>query len=293
MKDFTGKVAVVTGAASGIGLGMARVFARQGMQLVLADVERATLRHVERELGEAGATALCVETDVSDRDAVMALADAAHERFGKVHLLCNNAGVGGATGAGRSGIWSASPDAWRWVVGVNFMGVVHGLQAFVDRMLAHGEPAHIVNTSSVVGVWSGQSGIYGVTKHAVTALTETLFHDLRAREAQIGVSGLLPGLTATRINTAARNLPGDAGITLDAGTQQVMERMEAHFLANGLAPERVAEIVLDGVRERRFYIFTHPQSVAHVESRMRAILDGTDPPESPSAGQRQRFAPDN
>lgn len=284
MENFRGKVAVVTGAASGIGHGMATVFANEGMKLVLADIERETLDQVSRSFEDHGIEVLAVKTDVSDRDSVLALADAARKRFGKVHVLCNNAGVGGATGGGP-GIWNAPPESWGWMMGVNFMGVVHGLQAFVPGMLEHGEEGHIVNTSSVLGVWGGGGSIYSISKHAVTILTEGLFHDLRAREAKIGVSVLLPALTATRINTAARNRPAelkprdqDFGLKV----QKFLEDMEARYMRDGMDPRRVGETVLEAIRDARFYVFTHPGTEQYIEKRMRAMIDGLNPDPGPT-----------
>ena len=162
MKDLEGKVAVVTGAASGIGLGMASRFAEAGLDLVLADVETERLASAAEELGRGGSAVLAVPTDVASRASVTALAEKAHERFGKVHILCNNAGVAGGWGP----IWETTERDWEWVLGVNLLGVVHGIQAFVPRMLDHGEPGHIVNTSSVAGLLTGTGSIYGVSKHA-------------------------------------------------------------------------------------------------------------------------------
>jgi NAD(P)-dependent dehydrogenase (short-subunit alcohol dehydrogenase family) len=294
MQELRDKVAVVTGAASGIGLGMATVFAREGMKVVLADVEQAALEQAAFTLSAAGAEVLAVPTDVSDRAAVFALAEAAMQRFGRVHVLCNNAGVGGATGGGRRGIWNAPPEAWDWVLGVNLMGVVNGLQAFVEPMLAHGEDGHIVNTSSVLGVWGGRAGIYGISKHAVTALTEGLWHELAALDANIGVSLLLPGLVATRINTAARNRPAALRGVLDLtpDMQQMMEQMESRYLERGMPPTRVGEIVVDAIRARQFYVFTHEGSQRLVEERLRAIVEGSDPSPGPRYDRPQEAPPD-
>jgi NAD(P)-dependent dehydrogenase (short-subunit alcohol dehydrogenase family) len=284
MNQFEDKVAVVTGAASGIGRGMATAFAAVGMKVVLADIEEPALAETADVLRQAGAEVAAVHTDVADRDSVQALADAARTRFGNVHVLCNNAGVGGATGGGP-GIWNAPPESWQWVLGVNLMGVVHGLQAFVPQMLRHGEPGHIVNTSSVMGVWSGDGSIYSVSKHALTALTEGLYRDLVVRQqTALGVSLLLPGLTATRINTAARNRPQSlwaGGQEFKPETWQAMQQMDAHFQRSGMDPVQVGEIVLDAIRDDRFYIFTHPDTVGFVERRMRALLDGEAPDPGP------------
>jgi NAD(P)-dependent dehydrogenase (short-subunit alcohol dehydrogenase family) len=277
MQDVQGKVAVVTGAASGIGRGLATVFAREGMKLVLADVEEPALHAAEAELQAAGADVLAVRTDVSDRAAVEALAEAAYARHGKVHVLCNNAGVGGAT-TNVPGIWNVPEQSWRWMLGVNLMGVVHGLQAFVPRMLDAGEEGHIVNTSSVMGVWSGPGAVYNVSKHAVTSLSEGLFNDLRSFGAPIGVTVLLPGMVASRINTAARNWQDPLKVELHPEIARHLEEMEASYLRDGMSAERVGEITLSAIRERRFYAFTHPGSEQRVLDRMNAIVEHRDPP---------------
>jgi NAD(P)-dependent dehydrogenase (short-subunit alcohol dehydrogenase family) len=290
MNEFEGKVAVVTGAASGIGRGVAEVFARAGMMVVLADVEAAALADTERYFRARGDQVLAVQTDVADRNSVFALAAAVRSHFGKVHVLCNNAGVGGATG-GAPGIWNAPPESWQWVMGVNFMGVVHGLQAFVPDMLGHGEPGHIVNTSSVVGVWTGDGSIYGVSKHAVTALTEGLYRDLRRQDARLGVSLLLPALTATRINSGARNRPP----ALQPSNQhpdmeKFMLEMDARYQRDGMDPVRVGEIVIAAIRAGQFYVFTHEGTQRLVENRMRAMVDNGYP-DLPPEGRRGSPAP--
>lgn len=279
MEALTGRVAVVTGAASGIGRAMVDRFAADGMRVVLADVEEGPLHQAEQELAGSGAEVLAVRCDVADRAAVDALADAAWSRFGGVHLLCNNAGVSGGTGP----VWETTAKDWQWVVGVNLMGVVHGIQAFVPRMVEGGDEGHVVNTSSVLGLSSGGGSIYSVTKHAVTRLSEGLFHDLQGVGARIGVSVLCPGLIATRIVSSERNRPDELRDELDEPTAaeaaQRRELMQGFFLAEGMAPAEVAAIVVDAVRVQRFYVLTHPEMIKpHVEERLRAVLDETDPP---------------
>jgi NAD(P)-dependent dehydrogenase (short-subunit alcohol dehydrogenase family) len=280
MEQFEGRVAVVTGAASGIGLGMARRFAREKLRVVLADIEAPALEEARAELEKAGAEVLAVRTDVSSADAVQELAQRAHEAFGKVHILCNNAGVAGGAG-GAGGIWQTNDKDWQWVLGVNLMGVVHGLQAFVPRMLEHGEEGHIVNTSSILGVTSGNGSIYSVTKHAVTRLTEGLSMDLRMRKAQIGVSVLCPGLIATRIVTSGRNRPEHLrnevqGIPADA-IRERMEMAQQRFMEAGMPADQVGDMVFDAIREGRFYIFTHPDLKKGVKNRMDDILNDRAP----------------
>ncbi len=202
MEEFAGRTAVVTGAGSGIGAGLARHAASEGMHVVIADVEAAALAGTERELRDAGAEVLAVPTDVSDPAAVDALADAAYDRFGRVNLLCNNAGVFQA-----GVVWQRTLADWDWVMGVNFRGVLHGIRSFVPRMIEQGEEAHVVDTSSMAGIMTvAFSGPYVVSKFAAAALTECLAHDLRAQGVEhIGVSCLVPGAVDTRIADSTRN----------------------------------------------------------------------------------------
>jgi NAD(P)-dependent dehydrogenase (short-subunit alcohol dehydrogenase family) len=282
MEDLAGRAAVVTGAASGIGRAMAERFAAAGMRVVLADVEEEALLAAEQALASSGADVAGVVCDVADRASVDALAETAVSRFGPVHLLCNNAGVAGGLGGA---IWETSSKDWAWVVGVNLMGVVHGIQAFVPRMLEHGEDGHVVNTSSVLGLSSGGGSIYSVTKHAVTRLSEGLWHDLRAAGSSLGVSVLCPGLIATHIVSSDRNRPAalrdDDDVDEAASAEAAQRRQLAQdwFLEAGMPPAEVADMVVDAVLHDRFYVLTHPDMIKpQVEARLRAVLDGEDPP---------------
>ncbi|OMQ14569.1 hypothetical protein A7K94_0215710 [Modestobacter sp. VKM Ac-2676] len=223
MDEFTGRVAVVTGAGSGMGKAFALRFAAEGMHVVAADVQQDALDATVQELADAGAEVIGVRTDVSDAAAVHRLADAAAERFGAVHLLCNNAGVEGYL---DGPIWAATDEDWAWTVDVNYWSVVHGIRAFVPGMLAHGEPAHVVNTCSMTSVVAA-SNMYGITKQAVLALTEVLAADLHARGAAIGVTALCPGIIATNLFRGSRNRP--AACATRAGRR----RREASSCASG------------------------------------------------------------
>jgi NAD(P)-dependent dehydrogenase (short-subunit alcohol dehydrogenase family) len=258
---------------------MAGRFAAVGMRVVLADIEEPRLREVERELSNVGAEVVAVPCDVSSRAAVDDLADAAESKFGLVHLLCNNAGVSG----GGYPIWSTTDNDWTWVMGVNVMGVVHGLQVFVPRMLASGEACHIVNTSSVSGLSTGPHSIYGVAKHAVTRLSEIAWYDLRATGAPVGISVLCPGIVATHIVTAERNRPAHLRDELDSTAAErrsaAMLAGEERFLREGMPPGAVADAVVEAVQAGRFWIFVPPDQVkAEVDRRMSAILSEADPP---------------
>ncbi len=247
MRDLEGRVAVVTGAASGIGRALAARFAGEGMRVVLADIDGAAVR----ELGETLRPAAVAQvTDVSDEESVHALADRAYEAFGAVHLLCNNAGV-----AARGGqpVWETAAADWDWVLGVNLLGVVHGIRAFVPRMLAQGGDAHIVNTASLAGLVSfAGGGAYGASKHAVVTLSEQLALELHELGPSIGVSVLCPGLVRTPM-TAQLGFEG------------------------GIDPEVVAGHVVEAIREERFWVLTHPEWTDLVRVRCTGIIEGTAP----------------
>ncbi|HEY1753267.1 MAG TPA: SDR family NAD(P)-dependent oxidoreductase [Caulobacteraceae bacterium] len=278
MQSLEGKVAVVTGAASGIGLGMAEAFASRGMKVAMADVEREALEREADRLTRANFEVAPFVVDVASFEAVDALADAAEARFGPVHVLCNNAGVSGS--GGPRPIWAQSQKDWDWVMGVNFWGVVHGLRAFTPRMIAHGEAGHIVNTSSILGLTTGAGSIYGVSKHAVARLTEGLFHDLKAAGADIGVTLLCPGMIATNIITSARNRPGeltDAADAPDAARQAAVAAMDARFKEGGMAPREVGEKVAEAILAGQFYLLTHSENMEGVRRRFDDIFALRDP----------------
>src|ERR1700749_3129669 len=222
-----GRVAVVTGAASGIGRGLCERFAAEGMHVVMADVEEPALAKAAAKLPGAGASVLPAVTDVSDRAAVDALRDAALSAFGAVHVVCNNAGVGGPHGP----LWECPPGEWDWVLGVNLEGVMNGVRTFMPVLLEQ-HAGHLVNTSSIFGVFAGTLGPYGVSKHAVTALTETLHFNLRSLGVMhVGVSVLCPGAVRTNFGTSARNRPAWAGpaMTRDAPGQASAQASAERF----------------------------------------------------------------
>jgi NAD(P)-dependent dehydrogenase (short-subunit alcohol dehydrogenase family) len=275
MREFKDKVAVITGAASGLGRAMADRCAQEGMKVVLADVEREPLAKTEASMKASGATVLAVRTDVSQAPDVEALARKALEAFGAVHLLCNNAGVG----TGAAPIWESTIADWEWVIGVNLWGVIHGIRVFVPIMLKQDTDCHIVNTASVAGLISSPGlGAYKVTKHAVVTLSETLYHELAERTARVSVSVLCPGVVSTRIMESARNRPGHVSPTeaLDPASAKRWEALRQQVAA-GMPPGQVADAVFEAIRNDHFYILTHPELQDFVRSRMEDILQGRRP----------------
>lgn len=271
MQDFAGKVAVITGAAEGIGKALALRAHAAGMRLVLADIDRARLDATAAALRADGADVSTHAIDVADASAVEALAKAAYERCGDVHLLVNNAGVAVAKSA-----WDTTLDDWRWVLGINLYGVIHGVRAFVPRMLAHEQVGHVVNVASIAGLISPPSmAAYDVSKHGVVALSESLHHDLRLHGASIGVSVLCPAWVRTRIAESERNREPAARTTIT--DQEPFAARAGAAVAKavdaGIAPEAVAEAVFDAVARGRFYILTHPETRALVRTRLEDILE--------------------
>ena len=271
MQEFSGRVAVITGAASGIGLALARHSAAEGMQLVLADRDEGRLRSLARELGSSGTNVLAVSTDVAMPEQVAALADRAFDHFGQVDVLFNNAGV---LLSGYS--WERSIADWQWIININLMGAIHGLHSFVPRMLAQQTPGHIVNTSSLAGLLASPlMGPYTVSKQAVVALSETLHYEFESIGAQLRVSVLCPGPVATDIagsgseRDLARAVPDDA-------SAQMLGYLRAGIAA-GMAPAECAAKVFQGIRDELFWIFTHEEFKPGYAARCDSIMAGQNP----------------
>ena len=290
MKDFTGKVAVITGAGSGFGREFARIGARLGMKLALADVNADALEASAAALRAQGADVLARRCDVSQGDQVQALADAALARFGAIHLVFNNAGVAGTGGF----IWENSESDWNWTLGVNLWGVVHGIRVFVPILLAQDCDCHVVNTASVAGLISPQMmGVYNVSKHAVVAASETLYQDLRLAQARVGVSVLCPAFVPTGIFDSHRNRPEALRNTAPpTESQKAAQRQGEQAVRSGkLSAADVAERTFDAVRENRFYVLTHPRILQSVELRMQDILAQRNPSDPFSFKPDVRFSP--
>ncbi len=262
--EFEGKVAVITGAASGIGFGLAEQAAKRGMSVVLADIEEAALEAAEAKLRGSGVKTLSVVTDVSQAEQVQALSDRAFDTFGSVGLLCNNAGVQVTV---TRPVWRYSLGDWQWLMGVNLWGAIHGVQAFLPRMMEQDIDSHILNTSSVAGVIAGPGlAVYKVTKHGVLSLSESLYHDLQLANARVGVSVFCPDVVKTGLRTAGRNRP--ASLRDEQPRTADEEAAEKRLGASqGLQPIEAAELAFQGMQAGRFYLFTSPTSLDFVQQR--------------------------
>ncbi|MEP1124700.1 MAG: SDR family NAD(P)-dependent oxidoreductase [Ilumatobacter sp.] len=279
MQELSGKTAVITGAASGIGLALAHRFGAAGMNLVVGDIESGPLDLATTELSDAGYDVAAMELDVSDLDGIRAFESFARESFGNVHLLCNNAGVG----AGGPVADMDNLDLWKWTIDINLWGVIYGCKVFMGAMIEHGEGAHIVNTASMAGHLSApMMGPYNISKYGVVALSETMAKEMAMMQTTLGVSVLCPAFVQTKIATSDRNLPDevkaahgrDGSASETSGTQSVIERL----VASGIPTADVAEAVHDAVVNDEFWILTHPESTPAITERARQIVDGINPP---------------
>src|SRR5262245_4305838 len=270
VRQLEGRAAIVTGAASGIGLGLARTFARHGVSVVLCDIRGDRLDAALAEVRTIeNARAIAVETDVSDRASVRAAAEQAVKAFGALHLACNNAGV---TIHGRS-VADFTPQEWEWTIGVNLYGVIHGIETFLPLIRSHGQEGHIVNTASIAGFqvsgWR-RSGSYAATKYAVVALSESLAHDLA--ETPVGVSVLAPAAVKTRIYVSGENRPGRFGGPYEEpGNNPFQKELET-----GLEPDEVGDRVVRAIRERELYVFTHMHTRDWLLARHERIIGAFD-----------------
>lgn len=269
MDSFHNRVAVITGGASGIGLALAERFAHEGMRLVLADIEQAALDRALAKLKAQGATAIGVRTDVGNIDSVRALAKAATEAFGAVHILCNNAGV-----QVTAPTWQIPLDEWKWALDVNLWGVIHGVHVFVPLMMELGEPCHIVNTASMAGLISApMMSCYSVTKHAVVTLSETLAMEMKQFGTQIGVSVLCPGFVQTALHESERNRPAStAPDPISPEMRDMLKQSVTSLVQGGKQPAEIAEVVLAGIRAGRVHILSHPEMIGLFESRAQRII---------------------
>lgn len=279
MKEFRDRTAVITGAASGIGLELARRAAAEGMNLVLADIEEAKLAAATAALGVDAGRVLARRTDVSREEDVAALADAAFERFGGVHLLCNNAGVGLTRVS-----WELTTADWNWVLGVDLWSVIHGIRHFLPRMLAQEADGHVVNTSSVAGLLSTPGmAAYNVAKHGVVTLSETLYGELLAAGARVGVSLLCPAWVPTAIHDSARNRPDRFGAAAPAGELSAAyeQRMAQAVKSGRLSAADMADAVFEAVAAGRFYVIPHRKINQAIRLRMDDILELRNPTQLP------------
>jgi NAD(P)-dependent dehydrogenase (short-subunit alcohol dehydrogenase family) len=276
MKDFKGKVAVVTGAASGIGKALVERCLAEGMQVVMADIEEEALTSSAAQFRSTGDNhILPVICDVSKREQVEYLAKRAVETFGDVHLLFNNAGV---IAVGSGSVWHSSYEDWEWVIGVNLWGVIHGVKTFMPLMQSQDGESHIINTASVAGLLPGYgSASYAVTKHGVVALTENLYAYLGANRRQIAVSVLCPGYINTNISNSGRNRPEELKNDEEIDAEEKQRRGGQAMLAAGMQPTELADIVFNGIRERRLYIQTHEDFNQDITVRAENITSGSNP----------------
>ena len=273
MRDFSNGTAVVTGAASGMGYTFAERFAAEGMNVVLADIETDALNAAVARLEQQERSVVGIEVNTLQRESIESLRDQAIERFGNIHVLCNNAGVISSEDGGSRKLWDIPDATWNWVLGVNFYGVLYGIQTFLPHMIEHGEPGHVVNTSSVGGIIAG-SGAYSVSKHGVLSLSEGLHIDLRSINSNVSVSVLCPGLVNTNLLNAERNRPDQFGGPSEPDPD---EPSRVGSMDDAMNPSNVAELVWDAIINDKCYILPHPPWDAMVRDRFERILARSEP----------------
>ena len=280
MRNLNEKVAVITGGASGIGLAVAKACAAEGMKLVLADIEAPKLEAVSAEFQSQNVDVLPLIVDVSSYAEVENLAQQTLDRFGSVHFVFNNAGVGG----GGTTTWETTLKDWEWTIGVNVMGVIHGVKVFTPIMLAQDEPGHIVNTASLAGLLTGPTmAAYRLSKHAVVSLSETLYFELEQMDANVGGSVLCPAWVKTDINKSERIRPKPLVNETEPDFDRLSPLLQSQIMTasiaveNGISPDVVAQHVIEAIKENRFYILTHPEFTGAIAYRMKDILSGNNP----------------
>ena len=273
MRDLSNCTAVITGAASGMGYAFAERFAAEGMNVVLADIEADALKAAVTRLEQDERSVVGIEVNTMQRESVESLRDQAIDRFGNIHVLCNNAGVTSSEDGGARSLWEIPDSTWDWVLGVNFYGVLYGIQSFLPHMIEHGEPGHVVNTASVGGIVAG-SGAYSASKHGVLSLSEGLYLDLCAADSKISASVLCPGLVQTNLLDAERNRPDQFGGPAEPTRGSFAAEM---MWQDAMDPSNVASLVWDAIVNDTFYILPHPGFDEIVRGRVDRILSRTAP----------------
>lgn len=288
MRNLAGKTAFITGGASGIGFAMAQAFLNEGMNVAIADIDADALASAEAKLAGSNAKVLAVQLDVTDRDQYQAVADSVEAALGNIHVVCNNAGVyrGGSLDA-------VTYEDWDWVMGVNLGGVVNGIQTFVNRLKAHGEGGHIVNTSSMAGVMTSPGlGVYNASKFAVVGMSEALRTDLEPFD--IGVSVLCPGMVRTQILDSERTRPDQFEVNEASANEAAQAHSEMMNLAMnaGIEPSEVADLVVQGIKENQLYLFPHPEMKEAVVARMTALAESFGEADPERLKAQQEFMAD-
>ena len=272
MKDFKGKTAVITGAASGIGYALAEKFANEGMNIVLADIEQDALDIAVKNISDIGVESCGINIDVMHKDSVDHLFNESVKAFSKIHILCNNAGVASTVVA--DGIWELDEKDWDWVLGVNFYGTLYGIQSFVPHMINHNEEGHVLNTISLAGILPGEA-IYGVSKHAALALSESLWQGLKNIKSNIGASVLCPGFVNTNIIESNRNRPDH--LSSSNKTNFILKKLASSVLKRGKEPNEIADTTFDAIKQNHFYILPHTSYDDMIKERFSRILARTEP----------------